>query len=61
MDKNHDPFKLNGGQSRAAFGLLQAPELQRLSVTVGEVISVGVMTVSRNINTHTRDLEDEDS
>ena len=49
MDKNHDPFKLNGGQSRAAFGLLQAPELQRLSVTVGVmivgVISVGVMTV----------------
>ena len=71
MDKNHAPFKLNGGQSRAAFGLLQAPELQRLSVTVGEVISVGVMTVgvlsvgvmtlSRNINTQKWDLEDEDS
>ena len=74
-DKNHAPFKLNGGQSRAAFGFLKAPELQRLSVTVGIMIvgvisvgvmtvgllSVGVMTVSRNINTHTRDLEDEDS
>jgi hypothetical protein len=32
-DKNHAPFKLNG-QSRTAFGLLKAPELQRLSVTV---------------------------
>jgi hypothetical protein len=29
-------------------------------MTVG-LLSVGVMTVSRNINTHTRDLEDEDS
>jgi hypothetical protein len=41
-------FKLNG-QSRTAFGLLKAPELQRLSVTVEVlrvgVISVGVMTV----------------
>jgi hypothetical protein len=47
-DKNHAHFKLNG-QSRTAFGLLKAPELQRLSVTVEElrvgVISVGVMTV----------------
>ena len=47
-DKNHVPFKLNG-QSRTAFGLLKAPELQRLSVTVEVlrvgVISVGVMTV----------------
>jgi hypothetical protein len=32
QDKNHAPFKLNG-QSRTAFGLLTAPELQRLSVT----------------------------
>jgi hypothetical protein len=32
------------GQSRTAFGLLKAPELQRLSVTV-EVLSVGVMIV----------------
>jgi hypothetical protein len=37
--KNHAPFKLNG-QSRTAFGLLKAPELQRLSVTV-EVLTVG--------------------
>ena len=52
-DKNHAPFKLNG-QSRTAFVLLKAPELQRLSVTVEVlrvrvmivgVISVGVMTV----------------
>jgi hypothetical protein len=47
-DKNNAPFKLNG-QPCTAFGLLKAPELQRLSVTaevlrVG-VISVGVMTV----------------
>jgi hypothetical protein len=42
-DKNHTPFKLNG-QSRTAFGLLKAPELQRLSVTV-EVLRVGVMIV----------------
>ena len=42
-DKNHAPFKLKG-QSRTAFGLLKAPELQRLSVTV-EVLRVGVMTV----------------
>jgi hypothetical protein len=42
-DKNHAPFKLNG-QSRTAFGLLKAPELQRLSVTV-EVLRVGVMIV----------------
>jgi hypothetical protein len=42
-DKNHAPFKLNG-QSRTAFGLLKAPALQRLSVTV-EVISVRVMIV----------------
>jgi cell division protein FtsX len=35
--------KLNG-QSRTAFGLLKAPELQRLSVTV-EVLRVGVMIV----------------
>ena len=75
MDKNHAPFKLNDGQSRTAFGLLQAPELQRLSVTVGVmivgvinvgvmtvgVLSVGVMTLSRNINTQKWDLEDEDS
>jgi hypothetical protein len=40
-DKNHAPFKLNG-QSRTAFGLLKAPELQRLSVTV-EVLRVGVI------------------
>jgi hypothetical protein len=32
------------GQSRTAFGLLKAPELQRLSVTV-EVLRVGVMIV----------------
>ena len=42
-DKNRAPFKLNG-QSRTAFGLLKAPELQRLSVTV-EVLRVGVMIV----------------
>ena len=42
-DKNHAPFKLNG-QSRTVFGLLKAPELQRLSVTV-EVLRVGVMIV----------------
>jgi hypothetical protein len=42
-DKNHAPFKLNG-QSRTAFGLLKASELQRLSVTV-EVLRVGVMIV----------------
>ena len=42
-DKNHAPFKLNG-QSRTGFGLLKAPELQRLSVTV-EVLRVGVMIV----------------
>ena len=42
-DKNHAPFKLNG-RSRTAFGLLKAPELQRLSVTV-EVLRVGVMIV----------------
>jgi hypothetical protein len=42
-DKNHAPFKLNG-QARTAFGLLKAPELQRLSVTV-EVLRVGVMIV----------------
>ena len=42
-DKNHAAFKLNG-QSRTAFGLLKAPELQRLSVTV-EVLRVGVITV----------------
>ena len=42
-DKNHAPFKLKG-QSRTAFGLLKAPELQRLSVTV-EVLRVGVMIV----------------
>jgi hypothetical protein len=40
-DKNHAPFKLNG-QSRTAFGLLKAPELQRLSVTV-EILRVGVI------------------
>jgi hypothetical protein len=49
-DKNHAPCKLNG-QSRTAFGLLKAPELQRLSVTVGvigvRVMTVGVMTLSR--------------
>ena len=54
-DKNPAPFKLNG-QSRTAFGLLKAPELQRLSITVGVisvgamnvgVLSVGVMTLSR--------------
>ena len=48
MNKNHAPFKLNG-QSRTVFGLLKAPELQRLSVTVKVlrvgIISVGVMTV----------------
>ena len=53
QDKNHAAFKLNG-QSRTGFGLLKAPELQRLSVTVEVlrvrvmivgVISVGVMTV----------------
>jgi hypothetical protein len=43
QDKKHAPFKLNG-QSRTAFGLLKAPELQRLSVTV-EVLRVGVMIV----------------
>ena len=43
QDKNHAPFKLNG-QSRTAFGLLKAPELQRLTVTV-EVLRVGVMIV----------------
>ena len=43
QDKNHAPFKLNG-QSRTAFGLLKAPELQRLSVTV-EVLRVGVISV----------------
>jgi hypothetical protein len=52
-DKNHAPFKLNG-KSRTALGLLKAPELQRLSVTIEVlrveviivgVISVGVMTV----------------
>jgi hypothetical protein len=37
------PYPLNG-QSRTAFGLLKAPELQRLSVTV-EVLRVGVMIV----------------
>ena len=42
-DKNHAPFKING-QSCTAFGLLNAPELQRLSVTV-EVLRVGVMIV----------------
>ena len=42
-DKNHDPFKLNG-QSLTAFGLLKAPELQRLSVTV-EVLRVEVMII----------------
>jgi hypothetical protein len=42
-DKNHAPFKLKG-QSRTAIGLLKAPELQRLSVTV-EVLRVGVMIV----------------
>ena len=42
-DKNHAPFKLNG-KSRTAFGLLKAPELRRLSVTV-EVLRVGVMIV----------------
>ena len=42
-DKNHAPFKLNG-KSRTVFGLLKAPELQRLSVTV-EVLRVGVMIV----------------
>jgi hypothetical protein len=56
VDKNHAPFKLNG-QSRTVFGLLKAPELQRLSVTVKVlrvgvmivgVISVGVMTLSQN-------------
>ena len=56
QDKNHAPFKLNG-QSRTAFGLLKAPELQRLSVTVevlrvgvmiDGVLSVGVMTLSRS-------------
>ena len=35
---------LSSWQSRTAFGLLNAPELQRLSVTV-EVLSVGVMIV----------------
>jgi hypothetical protein len=40
---NHAPFKLNG-QSRTAFGLLKAPKLQRLSVTV-EVLRIGVMIV----------------
>jgi hypothetical protein len=40
-DKNHAPFKLNG-HSRTAFGLLNAPELQRLSVTV-ELLRVGVI------------------
>jgi hypothetical protein len=47
-DKNHAPFKLNR-QSRSVFGLLKAPELQRLSVTVEvlrvRVMIVGVMTV----------------
>jgi hypothetical protein len=43
VDKNHAPFKLNG-QSRTVFGLLKAPELQRLSVTV-KVLRVGVMIV----------------
>ena len=42
-EKNHAPFKLNG-QSHTAFGLLKAPELQRLSVT-DEVLRVGVMIV----------------
>ena len=54
-DKNHASFKLNG-QSRTAFGLLKAPELQRLSVTVEVlriwamivgVMTVGVMTLSQ--------------
>jgi hypothetical protein len=40
QDKNHAPFKLNG-QSRTAFGLLTAPKLQRLSVTV-EVLRIGI-------------------
>jgi hypothetical protein len=43
QDKNHAPFKLNG-QSCTAFGLLKAPELQRLSVTI-EVLRVGVTIV----------------
>ena len=43
VDKNHAPFKLNG-QSRTVLGLLKAPELQRLSVTV-KVLRVGVMIV----------------
>jgi hypothetical protein len=43
MDKNHAPFKING-QSRTVFGLLKAPELQRLSVTI-EVLRVGVTIV----------------
>ena len=42
-EKKHAPFKLNG-QSRTAFGLLKAPELQRLSGTV-EVLRVGAMIV----------------
>jgi hypothetical protein len=42
-DKNHAPSKLNG-QSRTAFGLLKAPKLQRLSITV-EVLRIGVMIV----------------
>jgi hypothetical protein len=46
-DKNHAPFKLNG-QSCTAFGLLKAPELQRLSVTV-EVLRVLVMIVGVSI------------
>jgi hypothetical protein len=41
--KNHAHLKLNG-QSRTVFGLLKAPELQRLSVTV-EILRVGVMIV----------------
>jgi hypothetical protein len=38
-DKNHAPFKLNG-KSRTAFGLLKAPELQRLSVSSAIVFKV---------------------
>ena len=56
IHKNHAPFKLNG-QSRTAFGLLKAPELQRLSVTVEVlrvgVLSVGVMTLSPQMNRNT--------
>jgi hypothetical protein len=55
QDKNHAPFKLNG-QSCTAFGLLKAPELQRLSVTIevarkGEVSSLCPMCKKETENT----------